>query len=102
MPALASRSPNADAVAPATIPRGAIHARNARSRVLRLNRQVVSATTAGRITRIITATSASAPPSTDLTSLGETDAAIITNRTAISSCTSVSWNSTAGATSIER
>jgi hypothetical protein len=92
-PFCASSGPNADAVAPATMPRGAIHATNARSCLVKDERNVASATAPGRMIRIMTATSTIACGNTDLTSSGETDAATSTNSTPMSSWTSVSSNS---------
>ena len=100
--ACSSSSPKADAVAPATIPRGAIQATNARSRRLSPERQVASATASGRITRTMMATSASAAGSTAFTSDGDTDAEMSTNRAPIRICTSVPWNSSISDTSILR
>ena len=46
-PSAWSCSPNADAVAPATMPRGAIHASSVRSRQVKLDRIVASTTVSG-------------------------------------------------------
>ena len=102
IPFCSSWSPNADAEAPATMPRGAIHATNARSRSGSGERHVASATAAGRMTSTMTATSASASGRTASTSAGDTDAAIRTKSTPTSSCTRVCWNSSISETSIAR
>ena len=61
---LVSCSANALADAPATMPRGAIQAMNARSRSGRPPPRVARATAAGRMTRTITATAPAPPGST--------------------------------------
>jgi hypothetical protein len=88
-PALAGAGPNAEAVAAATIPRGASQAMNIRSRRSSSDPHVPRAITSGRMINIITAIRPSPAGSSGPTDDGVTEAEINTNRIPISSSTTV-------------
>ena len=83
---------NVEAVAAATIPRGAIQPMNARSPFPRSVRSVDANAASGRATRTSTATRPSVGSSRCLSDCGVTVAEMETNKTPMISCTSVSKN----------
>src|SRR5690606_28696691 len=91
-----------DAVAAATIPRGAIHPMNARSRPVRSLRAVDSQATAGRTASTSTATSPMAGRIRPRSDWGVTVAEIEMNSSPMISCASVSKNGRRAGISIPR
>ena len=98
----ASVAPKVEAVAAATMPRGAIQPVNARSPLVSSVRMVARKATSGRVTSTRTATRARVGSTRCCSDAGVTVAEMDTNRTPMISCTRVSKNGRLAGTSKAR